>query len=263
MSRQVFDRIKRRTMRIVFLGTAGYHPNETRQTACVMLPELGIVFDAGTGFFRVRDYLKIDELHMFLSHYHWDHVVGLTFLIDVAYQKKLEKLHIYGKPPIGSVHELFRNPFFPVALSQHPFTFKLHEWRPQQPSWKTGEALVEARLFAHHSGGSLGFRLTHKGKTVVYLTDTTVVEDAASFVRGADLFICECNFPNEMEELAVKTTHSYPRIVAKLAKEAGVKHLVLYHISPLLEQPSVLERQTQQIFRGLVTLAEDQMEVEI
>ena len=42
-------------MKILLLGTAGYHPSETRHTACVMLPEAGIVLDAGTGFFRVRE----------------------------------------------------------------------------------------------------------------------------------------------------------------------------------------------------------------
>ena len=103
-------------MRVVFLGTAGYHPNKKRQTACGMLPELAIVFDAGTGFFRVREHLKTEKLYVFLSHYHWDHVIGLTFLIDVAYQKDLKQLSLYGKPPIGALNQLFSNPFFPFPL---------------------------------------------------------------------------------------------------------------------------------------------------
>ena len=109
----------------------------------------------------------------------------------------------------------------------------------------------------------MGFRLTHKGKTVVYLTDTSITADAASFIEGADLFICECNFPNEMKELAIKTTHSYPRLVAKVAQEAQVKHLVLYHVAPLLKRPSVLKRQAQRIFDGEITLAKDEMELTV
>ena len=40
-------------MKLVLLGTTGYHANDRRQTACFMLPELGVVFDAGTGLYRV------------------------------------------------------------------------------------------------------------------------------------------------------------------------------------------------------------------
>ena len=49
-------------MKLLRLGTAGYHPNERRQTACFMLPEEGIVLDAGTGFFRVRQHLATPTL---------------------------------------------------------------------------------------------------------------------------------------------------------------------------------------------------------
>ncbi len=71
-------------MLLNLLGTTGYHPNERRQTACFMLPELGIVLDAGTGMFRVHDHLQTDTLDIFLSHAHLDHILGLTFLVRRA-----------------------------------------------------------------------------------------------------------------------------------------------------------------------------------
>ena len=58
----------------LFLGTAGYHPSETRHTSCLMLPEVGVVLDAGSGMFRVRDLLTTKTLDIFLSHAHLDHV---------------------------------------------------------------------------------------------------------------------------------------------------------------------------------------------
>ena len=48
-------------MKLVLLGTGGYHPNQLRHTACVMLPEIGLIFDAGTSFFRVPEYLQTDQ----------------------------------------------------------------------------------------------------------------------------------------------------------------------------------------------------------
>ena len=75
-------------MKLQLLGTAGYHPNDQRQTACLMLPEVGVVLDAGTAFYRVRDYLCTDELDIFLTHAHLDHVVGITYLFDVLRRPK-------------------------------------------------------------------------------------------------------------------------------------------------------------------------------
>ena len=60
-------------MKIVLLGTGGYHPNERRHTACVMLPELGLIFDAGSSFFRVPARLRTRDLDIFLTHAHLDH----------------------------------------------------------------------------------------------------------------------------------------------------------------------------------------------
>lgn len=65
-------------MKLVLLGTTGYHPNRRRHTACMFLPEVGVVLDAGTGMFRVRDHLATSHLDIFLTHAHLDHVVGLT-----------------------------------------------------------------------------------------------------------------------------------------------------------------------------------------
>ena len=65
-------------MKLIFLGTGGYHPNERRHTASVLLPEEGIALDAGTGFFRVQGRLKTPGLDVFLTHGHLDHICGLS-----------------------------------------------------------------------------------------------------------------------------------------------------------------------------------------
>ena len=83
-------------MKLVFLGTAGYHPNESRHTTCVALPEIGIVFDAGTGLFRLPAYLQTPRIDILLSHAHLDHVVGLTYLLDILYQHPMEQVRVHG-----------------------------------------------------------------------------------------------------------------------------------------------------------------------
>ena len=84
-------------MKLVILGTVGYHPNDHRHTACLMIPELGVVFDAGTAAYRIRDYLTTDTLDIFLSHAHLDHVVGLTFLLDVLNGREMKHVAVHGE----------------------------------------------------------------------------------------------------------------------------------------------------------------------
>ena len=40
-------------MNVVLLGSGGYFPTSQRQTSCVLLPEIGVVLDAGTGMSRL------------------------------------------------------------------------------------------------------------------------------------------------------------------------------------------------------------------
>src|SRR5690242_19243082 len=85
-------------MELVLLGTGGYHPNEARHTACLMLPEQGILLDAGTALFRARQHLQTSDLTVFLTHAHLDHIVGLTFLFDVLEDRKNQQALVYGEP---------------------------------------------------------------------------------------------------------------------------------------------------------------------
>ena len=39
-------------MKIVLLGTTGYHPSERRHTPCMLIAESGVMLDAGTAMFR-------------------------------------------------------------------------------------------------------------------------------------------------------------------------------------------------------------------
>lgn len=218
-------------MKIIFLGTAGYHPSNTRQTTCVMIPEFGIVLDAGTGFFRVRDHLKTDYLNVFLSHAHQDHSIGLTYLLDVLYQKfSHENVSVFGL----DVHleriknKLFDENIFPIlprnkfiALNRDPESFSVNNVK------------AEYRINIH-PGDSLGYRLTFPdGKVLVYVTDTTSSDADSDFAKGADLLIHECNFSDENKDLAIKTGHSWTSAVNSLAKKAGAKRLVLMHFNPL------------------------------
>jgi ribonuclease BN (tRNA processing enzyme) len=222
-------------MKAILLGTGGYHPNESRHTACVMLPEVGVVLDAGTGFFRVREHLATEELHVFLSHAHLDHSVGLTYLIDTAYQSRLKKTTVHAAPEHLDV---IRTHLLAPALFPGPLPC---EFRPLQ---STTPLPQDGRLTAFplaHPGGAYGFRLDWPGRSLAYVTDTTA-DPAADYVRqieSVDILIHECYFPDGWEELAKKTGHSCLTPVLKVAESANVGLLVLIHCNPLGNQEAL------------------------
>jgi ribonuclease BN (tRNA processing enzyme) len=218
-------------MQLHLLGTTGYHPNARRHTACLMLPEQGIVLDAGTGMFRVRERLQTRELDIFLSHAHLDHIVGLTYLFDMLYEKQVSRVTVHGeREKLAAIEEhMLHELLFPVKL-------------PCQYQPLAGPvALCGGGRLAHfplkHRGGSVGFRLDWPGHSMAYVTDTTaaVEEKYVDAIRGVDLLVHECYFPDSHGEFAVETGHSTTTRVAEVARQAGVRRLVLVHLNPLDE----------------------------
>ena len=219
-------------MRLVLLGSTGYHPNEIRQTACLMLPEVGVILDAGTGMFRVRDYVVTTELDVFLTHAHLDHVAGLTFLFDVLYEKSVTRTTVHAQPDkLAAIQDhLLNELIFPVALPC--------DYRPlaQDIALPQGGRLTHFPLV--HPGGSVGFRLDWPGRSLAYVTDTSARIDAdyIEHIRGVDLLIHECYFSDSLAHLAEMTGHSHTTPVAQVARAAGVGRLLLVHLNPLVNK---------------------------
>lgn len=248
-------------MKIVFLGTAGYHPNEKRQTTSILIPELGFALDAGTGFFRARDYLETDHLHIFLSHAHLDHSVGLTYLLDVLYQKfPPEKVTLIGlKKYLEAVKEhLFNEQLFSV-----PPKFKTRPLDGEKQNASINGVKVSWRE-NDHPGTSVSYRFVFPdSKILAYCTDLTAGAELGEFVKNADLLIHECYFPDAYKEQAKKTGHSWTSAVHELALKNGVKKIAFMHFNPLDESgdPARLREAEIPFANSIVT--RDRMEVEL
>jgi ribonuclease Z len=246
-------------MKLLLLGSTGYHPNDRRHTACFMLPELGVVFDAGSGFFRVRDRLQTETLDVFLSHAHLDHVFGLTFLFDVLFQKEMQHVRVHAEPEkIAAIEEHLLVPaLFPVPLPC--------EYVPLQPVTRLADGSRMTHFPLEHPGGSVGFRIDWPDRSFAYVTDTTARLDApyVEQIRGVDTLIHECYFPDGLEAVAEKTGHSCATPVAQVAQAAGVKRLILVHVNPLsLEDDPIGLGRVRDIFPN-AEIGVDGMEVDV
>jgi ribonuclease BN (tRNA processing enzyme) len=218
-------------MRLHCLGTVGYHPNDDRHTSCYFLPESGILLDGGTGAFRLAQYIETDTLDVVLSHAHLDHTFGLTFLLDVLFQRPVDRLRIWGEADkIAAIQEhLFNELIFPVPLNA--------EWMAidDKPEFEINDVKVAWRP-QDHPGGSVAYRFDwESGKRLVYATDTTgdTSDEHAEWSRDADMLMHECYFRDSAEEWARKTGHSWTSRVVDVANASKPKKLLLTHINPI------------------------------
>lgn len=245
-------------MKLLCLGTTGYHPNDQRHTACFMLPELGVVFDAGSAMYRVRQHLATRHLDIFLSHAHLDHVMGLTFLYDVLFEKDMDQVQVHGEPDkLREIEKhLFAEAIFPV---QAPFA-----WRPLANRITLADGAELTYFPVDHPGGAVAYRVDWKDRSLAYVTDTTARVDAAYVekIRGVDVLIHECYFPDGSEAFAEKTGHSCTTPVAQVAAEAGVGRLLLVHVNPLSDEADPIGLPVAQAIFPKCEIAFDGMEVE-
>ncbi len=247
-------------MRIVFLGTGGYHPNERRHTAGLFVPELGLLLDAGTGTFRMTNFLIHDHLRLFLTHAHLDHVCGLTYLLVPLIQQQLRQIEVIGtQETLEAVQShLFAERIFPV-LPRCEF----HRLEEQtEYLFEPGFRLTYAPLKSH-PGGSIAYRLDDRtsGGSFAYVTDTAVDGSYLEFLDQVELLIHECYFPDSMQAQAARTGHAYTTQVARLAREIGAKRLLLTHFDPSRPDDDPIDlKKARQIFPK-TDLAEDLMEI--
>ena len=221
-------------MKIEFLGTGGYHPNEARHTTCVLLPDRGLCFDAGTAFFRAPGRLAahgVTELDLVLTHAHLDHVAGLTFPLAHFEIGTLETIRVHGRAAkLEAVRRhLFAADLFPVLPTAL-------DWRPL-PDTGSGSlplagGMLHFRQQALHPGGSLGLRFEADGTRFAFCTDTAPDPATTAFARDCDLLAHECNFPDGREELATRTGHSTLTPTLKIARVAAADRLLLIHPDP-------------------------------
>ncbi len=221
---------------------------------------------------------KPGEFHIFMSHPHWDHIMGFPFFTP-AYIPG-HHLRIYGCH--AELEQAFRlqqaAPCFPVDLSRMGARIEFIRLEPGRPYDIAGYR-VTAKAQAH-GGDSYGYRFERNGRSVVYSTDSEhKLEDAnetmgfVEFFRDADLVIFDAMY-SLADAISCKEDwgHSSNVVGVELCQMARAKQLALYHHEPayddaMIEQMWRESQRLEEITRGEhrveVTAAYDGLEIEL
>ncbi len=250
-------------MELTILGSGTIVPSLTRWSPAHLLRASGttILIDLGPGTLRrmVQAGAGIPDIDaVCISHFHPDHVADFVPLIFASKYAvgacRTRDLTVVAPPGFGELYagliEVFGNWIVPEA-------YRLDIREATGTPIDLGPVTVTTAP-ANHNPESIAMRFTGPEGSLVYSGDTDWSGDLVALARGADLLLLECSFPDDMKVPG----HLTPSEAGRLARGAGVSHLVLTHLYPPVEQADIRSLVGAH-FSGRVTVAEDLMVIPI
>jgi len=244
-------------MLVRFWGVRGSTPTPQSEnlryggnTSCVEVRVNGhiYVFDCGTGFRNLGKQLSQEQAvngnghpinaHIFLSHFHWDHIQGIPFFSPLYNDRDSSFVFHSSSRTRGlqqALEEQMADPYFPVNMSDmaaHRQFCTIDEGRT------TLEGCTVQTKWLNHPQGCLGFRMETQGKVIVYATDNepgdpVFDKSVRKLAEGADLLIYDAQYlPEEYAARKQGWGHSHWREAINVVMESGAKELILFHHDP-------------------------------
>ncbi len=269
-------------MKVRFWGVRGSipSPGSTTQkyggnTACIELrvgPEDRlIIIDAGSGIRSLGNSLMARDLpkgpikaDIFLSHTHWDHIMGYPFFTPIYIPGTKLKVHgpmSFEDDPLEEVvGGQMKYRYFPINLGELASSVEYVRLK-ENPHIDLGGGLRLSTKLLNHPITALGYRFEYDGRVVCTCYDTepfrnlfiTDPDDPAydeamalegnevaveqnlaveQFFAGADLLICDAQYTDAEYSARINWGHTTMEYAIGAANRAGVKKLAMFHHDP-------------------------------
>jgi ribonuclease BN (tRNA processing enzyme) len=280
--------------KLVLLGTAaGPVPGRSREmTSHVMLSDgAAYVLDCGMGVTNqyARTGIPFSALKsIFITHHHADHNIEYGPLLIVGW---IQGMHLdvraFGPPPLKQMTEDFMRAykttvdFWAEDLKMQPLvSVGVQEVSAAGPVTQDDNVKVSAIIVEHPPvKPALGYRFDFKDRSIAFSGDTAPLEAVARMAKGADVLVHEAMYMPALEKYLrdqiakgrpvkfepymahMKADHTPVEDVGRIAQEAGVKTLVLSHLTPALDSiaDDMWRAPAAKYFKGEIIVGKDLM----
>lgn len=278
--------------RAVLLGTLAGLPVPLRngRGSYAVLVQAGedlLLFDTGrdaTTNLGRAGYCAADLRRIVFTHLHSDHVIDFADLVLSPWATgRRGAVYVYGPEGTADMTErLFgRDGAFTVDIRARIETSRIRGMRPAL-AWPevhvtelfdagdvcgTAQWQLSCTFVRHHAQyfSAMAFRVDKDGRSIVVGGDTTPDERMVELARGADVLIHEGSYLKEgLLAAGMEDAHCAAEDAADIAERAGVKHLVITHITRRTtpEKLAQAEAAIRARFGGRLTMADDLLVVE-
>jgi phosphoribosyl 1,2-cyclic phosphodiesterase len=199
-----------------------------------------LVFDAGSGLrefgiavSKVKP--KPSVYHIFFSHFHWDHIMGVPFF-GPAYDPSVE-MDFYA--PLAAIetvlHGQMTSPYFPIHMETMASKKKFHTL--QGPRELLGVSISYRKV--NHPGDAYSYKVDDGKHTFIYSTDTELTandfqknDENTAFYSNADLIVIDSQYTLGEAIEKYNWGHSAFSLAVDFAANWNIKHMVLFHHDP-------------------------------
>jgi phosphoribosyl 1,2-cyclic phosphodiesterase len=176
--------------------------------------------------------------HFFLSHLHWDHIMGFPFFVPAFDAEATIVIHAGHADAETALRRQMEEISFPVAFDWLRAKIEFATLATDTPHRIGGVTVTLVEQY--HSHLSYGYRFDAGGKSVIYSTDSEHKSDAMdsevrfeTFFAGADLVICDTMYSlGDTVSLKQDWGHSSSLVAVDLCRLAQAKCLALFHHEP-------------------------------
>lgn len=225
------------------------------------------IFDMGTGILNISpgEISTIKKYHIFFSHLHWDHLMGIFAFKPFFYPDVTINFYMssrYGFRTYRSfLSGIFKAPFYPV--SYNIFSSKMKLFSLNDTASLNFKNVKISSVKGNHPNFALIYKIDIGNNfSAVYATDyehsPESDESLVKFSKGADYLIYDTTYlPDDYEGIRDKVSkvgwgHSTYKKGCEIATRASVKNFVLFHHNPEYEDTVI-----EQIFLKSIKLFPD------
>ncbi len=216
-----------------------------------------IIIDGGSGIRNLSDYMMKGDagkgksvIHIFLTHFHWDHMIGLPFF--APHFVAGNEVHYYAvQPELPEMIKIkFRRPMFPVPFEALGAKIHFHQLEPRKPI-KIGEIKITPYQL-DHPDPCWGFKVEAEGRAYAHCVDTEGTRTSREALgvdlplyQGVDLMYFDAQYT--LPELAEKANwgHSAAQLGLDIAFREGIKSVLFAHHDPGADTNQLYELKNQ------------------